>query len=77
MLQGCTSTSLQWGAWAGSGMAAGDTKLLARLAKAGMGVIPPAAGLRALTRLLSASSRPGGRAHQTRDRTGIKVLSRV
>ena len=40
--------SLQWGAWAGSGMAAQEGPLLSRLARLGMGAIDPAQGLTAL-----------------------------
>ena len=40
--------SLQWGAWAGSGMAAQDGPLLARLARLGMGALDPTQGLTAL-----------------------------
>lgn len=40
--------SLQWGAWGGSGMAAQEGPLLARLARLGMGAIRPVQGLAAL-----------------------------
>lgn len=53
LLQGVAAVSLQWGAWGGGGMAAADKTLAARLARAGMGMLPPAAGLAALTGALS------------------------
>ena len=46
--QGIAEVSLQWGAWAGSGMAAQEGPLLARLARLGMGAVDPAQGLTAL-----------------------------
>jgi hypothetical protein len=45
-LQGLTSVSVNWGAWAGGGMAAGAG--LARMERLGFGAIPPAAGAAAL-----------------------------
>ena len=39
---------MQWGAWAGAGMAAASRLALARIARSGMGVIAPAAGLAVL-----------------------------
>ena len=44
---------MQWGAWAGVGMAAASPLALARIAHSGMGVIAPAAGLAALQAALS------------------------
>ena len=44
---------MQWGAWAGVGMAAASPLALARIARSGMGVIAPAAGLAALQATLS------------------------
>ena len=52
--QGIAEVSLQWGAWAGSGMAAQEGPLLARLARLGMGAVDPAQGLTALQAALSA-----------------------
>lgn len=48
LLQGVAAVALQWGAWGGAGMAAADKALAARLARAGMGMLLPAAGLAAL-----------------------------
>lgn len=48
--QGLTSVSVNWGAWAGSGMAAGAG--LARMERLGFGAIPPAAGAAALGSVL-------------------------
>ena len=47
-LQGLEAFSLQWGAWAGVGMAASDASLLTKLRRQGYGVIQPVAGLKAL-----------------------------
>lgn len=44
--------ALQWGAWGGAGMAAADAALAARLARAGMGMLPPPQGLQALAAAL-------------------------
>jgi hypothetical protein len=48
LLQGRPAQSVQWGAWAEAGMAAGQAGLLARLARQGYGALAPAAGLAAL-----------------------------
>lgn len=42
------AVSIQWGAWAGAGMAAHDKAILARLHRVGLGAIRPADGLAAL-----------------------------
>jgi hypothetical protein len=44
--------ALQWGAWGGAGMAAADAALAARLARAGMGMLPPPQGVKALATAL-------------------------
>ncbi len=46
--QGLSSTSVQWGAWAGAGMAAQDARTAARIERMGMGMMQPAQGLAAL-----------------------------
>ena len=51
-------SSIQWGAWAGVGMAHGNAAVLARVDKSGLGVVQPAEGLAALLAVLSASSSP-------------------
>ena len=48
LLQGRPVQSVQWGAWAEAGMAAGQSGLLARLARQGYGALAPAAGLAVL-----------------------------
>lgn len=61
MWQGAPAMSIQWGAWGGGGMA-GEPVLAARLARAGMGALPPPAGLAALAGALaglSATRTPG------------------
>eukprot|EP00775_Hariotina_reticulata_P014515 gene14515-14642_t len=62
---GVPAVSVQWGAWAGGGMAAGDAQTAARVERMGMRLISPAAGLAALeaamctmSQLSSASSSP-------------------
>ncbi|KAK9815594.1 hypothetical protein WJX72_006498 [[Myrmecia] bisecta] len=54
--QGSCAVSIQWGAWAGAGMAGQDAGTAARVARTGMALLPPAAGLAALSGILSAGS---------------------
>ena len=49
--QGQCAVSMQWGAWAGGGMASGAT--LERLERSGLGAVQPAVGLRALAGTLT------------------------
>jgi acyl carrier protein len=49
---GVAAVSVQWGAWAGAGMAASDPQTAARVARLGLGLIGPAAGLAALDKAL-------------------------
>ena len=51
--QGIASVSLQWGPWAGSGMAAAEGPVLARLARLGLGAVQPQQGITALQRILA------------------------
>ena len=51
-MQGLGASSLQWGAWGGSGMAAAEGPVLARLARLGLGAVQPEQGLTALQRVL-------------------------
>lgn len=53
--QGQPCTSIQWGAWAGAGLAAEAPGLLARLARQGHGALAPATGLRVLAAVLGAA----------------------
>ena len=55
-LQGAPTLSVQWGAWAGGGMAARDRSTVLRVQRMGMGMIEPANGLVAFSAMLSASS---------------------
>ena len=55
-LQGRASSSVQWGAWAGAGMAAGEPQLLQKLQRQGYAAVQPVAGLAALQQLLAGSS---------------------
>lgn len=50
--------SIQWGAWAGSGMAAGDQAVLRAVERQGMGLVQPAQGLLALSSLFTTQSLP-------------------
>ena len=52
-MQGHLSSSLQWGAWAGVGMAAHDLLLAKRLARVGMGSVFPKQGLAVLQDAIS------------------------
>jgi hypothetical protein len=52
---GVAAVSVQWGAWAGAGMAARDPQTAARVARLGMGLIAPQQGLAALEGALVAS----------------------
>ena len=45
---GLPALSVQWGAWAGGGMAAGDAGTVARVERMGMLMVQPFLGLRAL-----------------------------
>jgi len=51
---GTSSTSIQWGAWAGAGMAAQDHTTALRVERLGMGMVQPTQGLKVLERALSA-----------------------
>lgn len=55
---GTPAASLQWGAWAGAGMATRDATTAARVARHGMGLIPPAVGLAALQSLMGHTKMP-------------------
>lgn len=50
--QGQPVRSVQWGAWAEAGMAAGQAGLLARLARQGYGALRPTVGLAVLQSVL-------------------------
>ena len=50
-MQGLPVTSMQWGAWGGTGMAVAHN-LLPRIIKSGLGVLAPTAGLVALSSML-------------------------
>lgn len=54
LLQGSQTVSIQWGAWAGGGMASKETS--ARVERMGMSMIAPAQGLAALQGVLASSS---------------------
>ncbi|CAL8465609.1 g5145 [Coccomyxa elongata] len=56
--QGMNAVSIQWGAWAGAGMAAHDHAILARLHRVGLGAIAPADGLAALHTALTGNAAP-------------------
>jgi len=51
-------SSVQWGGWAGGGMAGGDASTAARLARMGMPLITPSQGLAALSAVLTSQSPP-------------------
>lgn len=60
--QGQAGRSVQWGAWAGAGMAAAEPQLLAALLRQGYAAVKPAAGLELLHALLDSSSSSSGTA---------------
>ena len=57
---GVTATSVQWGAWAGAGMAVQDASTAARLERLGMGLVSISSGLQALAAAVVSSSSGGG-----------------
>ena len=58
LLQGTPAASVQWGAWAGGGMAAQDRSTTLRVQRMGMAMIDAASGMAALQGLLSQSQSP-------------------
>ena len=56
LLQGLASISVQWGAWAGGGMAGHDASTRARVERTGLGLVEIPAGLAALEGLLLQSA---------------------
>jgi hypothetical protein len=57
---GVAAISVQWGAWAGAGMAAGSELVARKVAALGMSMLKPADGLAVLERLLCCPALPGG-----------------
>lgn len=56
---GRPGSSVQWGAWGGGGgMAAQVTGFMERMARIGLGVLPPATGLAVLANVLQAAWAP-------------------
>ena len=53
---GIPALSIQWGAWAGGGMAAGDAGTAARVERTGMALVKPENGLAALSAGVSQST---------------------
>ncbi len=56
---GLPALSVQWGAWAGSGMAAADAGTVARVERTGMALVQPSRGLAALSAALSSGKWSG------------------
>jgi acyl carrier protein len=56
--RGLAMASVQWGAWAGAGMAAGDKSTRARVERTGLGLVEVPVGLAALEGLLCAALAP-------------------
>ena len=54
--RGTQSLSVQWGAWAGGGMAAQDRSVVLRVERLGMGMVTPVSGISALEAMLGTSS---------------------
>jgi acyl carrier protein len=57
-LQGFSNVSIQWGAWAGSGMASQDPATLRAVERLGMGMVEPSEGMAALRLSLGLQSHP-------------------
>ena len=57
---GIAATSMQWGAWAGAGMAVQDASTAARLERLGMGLVSISSGLQALAAAVGSGSSSGG-----------------
>ena len=55
---GAANTSVQWGAWAGAGMAAGDASTAARVERSGMALLEPQQGLTVLAGMLEPAQMP-------------------
>lgn len=53
---GAPASSIQWGAWAGVGMVAGNTAVLGRMRRAGISTVAPAAGLEVMAAVLGAAA---------------------
>ena len=56
-LAGTVATSMQWGAWAGAGMAANDASTAARVERTGMALVQPQQGMMVLESMLVPSER--------------------
>lgn len=54
--RGAATLSVQWGAWAGAGMAGADAQTRARAERTGVGMLPSLAGLAALRGVLAAAA---------------------
>ncbi len=55
---GRAASSVQWGAWGGSGMATRVRGFMDRMARMGLGVLQPAQGLAVIGRVLAAAASP-------------------
>ena len=55
---GRATSSVQWGAWGGSGMATRVHGFMDRMARMGLGVLQPAQGLAVIGRVLAAAACP-------------------
>ncbi|KAK9803996.1 hypothetical protein WJX72_011444 [[Myrmecia] bisecta] len=56
--KGLAGSSVQWGAWGGSGMAVRVPGFMERMARMGLGIVQPAVGLGVLAQLLQGAWRP-------------------
>jgi hypothetical protein len=78
-LAGVPATSVQWGAWAGAGMAANDAQTAARVERLGLGMVQPAQGLAALQQVLRAvgSGAPEGQVSRAHESCAAVLLLRL
>ena len=55
---GQVATSVQWGAWGGSGMAVRTPGFMERMAKYGLGIVEPHVGITVLAQVVSTAWAP-------------------
>ncbi len=67
---GVPSSSVQWGAWSGVGMVSASRAVLARMQRAGIASVTPAAGLHVLSTLLACRTASSPQVHRM---TGLLI----
>lgn len=74
---GAPALSVQWGAWAGAGMAAQDAQTAARMQRSGLGMLTASQGLAALEGMLTGSAAAVTSAGSTAARLAAGVCAAV